>query len=91
MQKIFTVHVYKVKLEILPVCSAKISSVQFISLTNLVIWRDMTDDSAEILFQSFLQEAVVGNSGTGRDVHSLMLSIQARSRTDNVDKGLTKD
>ena len=36
----------------------------------------MRDDSAEILFQSFLLEALVSSSGTGRDVHSLMLSIQ---------------
>ena len=36
---------------------------------------DMRDDSAEILFRSFLQEALVGSSGLGRDVHSLMLSI----------------
>ena len=36
------------------------------------------DDSAEILLQFFflLQEALVNSSGTGRDVHSLMLSIQ---------------
>ena len=27
-------------------------------------------------FQSFLQEALVSSSGMGRDVHSLMLSIQ---------------
>ena len=37
---------------------------------------DMTDDSAEILFQSFLREAIVSSSGMGRDVHSLTLSIQ---------------
>ena len=36
----------------------------------------MRDDSAEILFQSFLQEAHVSSSGMGKDVHSLMLSIQ---------------
>ena len=36
----------------------------------------MRDDSAEILFESFLQEAIVSSSGTDRDVHSLMLSIQ---------------
>ena len=36
----------------------------------------MRDDSAEILLQSFLQEALVGSFGTGRYVHSLMLSIQ---------------
>ena len=37
---------------------------------------DMRDDRAEILFRSFLQEAAVISSGMGRDVHSLMLSIQ---------------
>ena len=37
---------------------------------------DMTDDSAAILFKCFLQEAILGSSGMGRDVHSLMLSIQ---------------
>ena len=30
----------------------------------------MRDDSAEILFQSFLPEALVSCSGMGRDVHS---------------------
>ena len=34
------------------------------------------DDSAEILFQSFLQEALVNSSAMGRDVISLLLSIQ---------------
>ena len=37
---------------------------------------DMRDDSAEIFFRSFLQEALVSSSGTGRDVYSLMVSIQ---------------
>ena len=37
---------------------------------------NMTDDSAEILFQSFLQEALLNISGMGRDVRSLMLSFQ---------------
>ena len=36
----------------------------------------MTEISAEILFQSFLQEAIVSSSGMGRNVHSLMMSIQ---------------
>ena len=36
----------------------------------------MRDDSTQIFFQSFLQEALVSRSGMGRDVHSLMLSIQ---------------
>ena len=50
-------------------------SVQFCPLTDWVVVGDMRDDSAEILSQSFLQEALVSSSGTGRDVHSLMISI----------------
>ena len=34
----------------------------------------MRDDSAEIL--SFLQETIATSSGMGRNIHSLMLSIQ---------------
>ena len=55
------------------------ASVQFgsvRSLDRLGRRGDLRDDSAEILFQSCLQEALVSSSGTGRDVHSLMLSIQ---------------
>ena len=37
---------------------------------------DMTDDSAEILFQSFVPEATVSSSGMGRDGQSLTLAIQ---------------
>ena len=36
----------------------------------------MRDDSAGILFQSFLQEAILSSSGMGMAVHFLMLSIQ---------------
>ena len=36
----------------------------------------MRDDSAEILFQSFLQEALVSSSGMGKYVRSLMWPIQ---------------
>ena len=36
----------------------------------------MSDDSAVILFQSFLQEALVTSSGMDMDVHSWMLSTQ---------------
>ena len=39
------------------------------------------DDSADILFQSFLREAVVSGSGMGGDVHSWTLSIQRVSLT----------
>ena len=44
-----------------------------LQLSPLTGWV-MRDDSVEILFQSFLQEAFVSNSGMGRDVHSLILS-----------------
>ena len=52
-----------------PTKSVQFGSLQ--SLDRLGHRGDMTDDPAEILFQSFLQEAVVSSSGTGRDVHSL--------------------
>ena len=50
------------------------SSVQ--SLDRLGRLVDMRDDSAEILSQSFLQEAPESSSGMGRDVYPLILSIQ---------------
>ena len=37
---------------------------------------DTTDDSAEILFQSFQQEDIVSSSDMGMGVHSLMLSTE---------------
>ena len=52
----------------------RISSVQ--SLDRVGHWGDITDDSGEILIQSFLQEAIVSSSSIGRDVHSLTLSIK---------------
>ena len=36
----------------------------------------MTDDSAEILFQSFMRRAVMSSSGMGKNVHAMTLSIQ---------------
>ena len=45
------------------------------SLNRLGRRGDVRDDSAEILFQFFLQEAFVSSSGIGSDVRSLMLSI----------------
>ena len=53
-------------------------SVQLIvlSLDRLGCLGDTRDDSAELLYQSFLQEAIVSSSGMGRDVHYLMLSIK---------------
>ena len=54
--------------------SYSFSSVQ--SLDRLGRREDMRDDSAEILFQSFLREALVSSFSVGRDVPSLMLSIQ---------------
>ena len=52
------------------------------------------DDSAEILFKSFLQEALVSSSGMGKDVHFLMLSIQhvlCRPRHRPPSQGALKD
>ena len=46
-----------------------------LSLDRLGRRGDMKDDSAQILFQSFLQQALVSSSGVGRDVHCLVLSI----------------
>ena len=51
-------------------------TVQFRPLTSWVVRGDRRDNSAEILFESFLQKAIENSSGMGRDVHSLMLSIQ---------------
>ena len=36
----------------------------------------MRDNSAEIIFHSFLQEVLVSSTGKGRAVHSWMLSFQ---------------
>ena len=46
------------------------TSVQFSPLTVWIVGVDMRNDSAEILFQSFLQEALVSSSGMGRDVET---------------------
>ena len=45
--------------------TVQFSSVQ--SLDRLGRRGDKRDDSAEVLFQSFLQEALVRGSGMGRD------------------------
>ena len=42
------------------------------SLDQLGHHGDMTNDSAEILFQSFPWEAIVSSSSMGRDGHPLM-------------------
>ena len=54
------------------------SPVQISPLTYWVIGGGgyKRDNSAEIPFQFFLQDTLVSSSGMGRDVHSLMLSIQ---------------
>ena len=59
---------------IVPLPQSLTCSVQ--SLDRLGHRGDMRDDSVETLFQSFPQKARVSSSGMGRDVHSLMLSIQ---------------
>ena len=54
-------------------------SVQFSSGQSLDQWdhqENKRDNSAEILFQSSLQEALVISSGMGRDDHSLIFFIQ---------------
>ena len=66
-----TAAVRKEMSQVRPVCS-----VQFNPLADLIVGGSCGDDSAEIPFQSLPQEALVGNSGCGRDVHSLMLSIR---------------
>ena len=53
--------------------------VQFSPFTNWVFffgggYDRMTDNSAEILFQPCLKEAIVSSSGVGKAVHSLVLS-----------------
>ena len=53
---------------------AQFKSVQ--SLHRLGHLGDTGDDSAEILFQSCLREALVSSFGMGKDVHSLMLFVQ---------------
>ena len=50
------------------------NSVQ--SLNRLGRRGDIRNDSAEIIFQPFLQKALVSSSDMCWDVHSLMLSIQ---------------
>ena len=54
---------------------SKDSSSSVPSLERLGCREDMREISAQILFQFFLQEALVSSSGMSRDVHSLMLSI----------------
>ena len=46
----------------------------FSPLTDWVVEAELRDNSAEVLFQSFLQEALVDSFGMGRDVHPLMFS-----------------
>ena len=65
----------KLKMEMIMHCSThRSSSIQ--SGDWLSHLGDMRDDSAEILFQSFLQGVLVNSSGMGRDVCCLMFSIQ---------------
>ena len=55
--------------------SSNLSGVQLNlvkALDRLGRLGDMRDDSAEVIFQSFLQEALVSSSGTGTAVHSLV-------------------
>ena len=63
------------------------NSVQ--SLDQLGCWVDMKDDSAQILSRSFLQEAIVSNSGMNRDAQFLTLSIQHSTDNSSIDKAET--
>ena len=58
-----------------PPCSSWPLAVRSVHFSPLTIGsprrRDMRDNSAEILFQCFLQEAIVSSSGMGRDVSTL--------------------
>ena len=49
----------------------------------------MKDDSAQILSRSFLQEAIVSNSGMNRDAQFLTLSIQHSTDNSSIDKAET--
>ena len=53
----------------------------------------MRDDSAELLFQSFLLAILVSSSGMGRDVQSLMFSISISSADHSIThlRGALKD
>ena len=56
-------------------CRSCSDNVQFSPLTDRVVGGDMRDCSAEILFQSFLRDALVSSSGMDRDVHSLVFGV----------------
>ena len=51
-----------------------VQSLHQLSLFFLGGYDRMTDNSAEILFQPCLKEAIVSSSGVGKAVHSLVLS-----------------
>ena len=65
---------YCLKVRLATANGYQFSSVQ--SLDRLGHRGNMRDNSAKILFRSCLQGALVNSSGMGRDVQSLMLSIQ---------------
>ena len=53
--------------------------VQFSPLTYWVVWFVLFlggGDTRDDRFQTFLQKAIVNDSGMGRDVHSFTFSIQ---------------
>ena len=63
--------------------------VQFSSVPWLIgsygcVCVSIRDDSAEILFQSFLQKVLVSSSGMGRKVHSLMFGHLWEPKTNKV-------
>ena len=68
----FCTHIYKHTIFYL----SHIQTCSVQSLDQLGHQGVIRDNLTEILSQAFLHEALVSNSGMGRDVHSLMLSIQ---------------
>ena len=54
---------------------------------GIVVGRrgSMRDDSAEILFQSFLQEALLSGSGMGRDVWLMGQYVTLPSKMSHID------
>ena len=66
-------------------------SVQFSPLTYWVVRGDMKDDSAQILFQSFLQEALVSSFGRGTVIVSIQHFLCRRTASPTLQDALKDD
>ena len=65
------------KLMGIPSCITTIQSLKWMGLRESTKWGGGEGrDSAEIVFQTFMQKAIASSSGTSMDVHSLMVSTQ---------------